>query len=100
MEKEKYITRAEECMFHVYNRFPVVFDHGEGVYLYDTDGKKYLDFGSGIGVMALGYGNKDYQDPLYIIDGVPTNMALNTLNTNDIESKQEFAVSFHLMVVV
>ena len=37
MKKEKYITRAEECMFHVYNRFPVVFDHGEGVYLYDTD---------------------------------------------------------------
>ena len=64
MEKEKYITRAEECMFHVYNRFPVVFDHGEGVYLYDTDGKKYLDFGSGIGVMALGYGNKAYQDAL------------------------------------
>jgi acetylornithine/N-succinyldiaminopimelate aminotransferase len=51
-------------MFHVYNRFPVVFDHGEGVYLYDTDGKKYLDFGSGIGVMALGYGNKAYQDAL------------------------------------
>ena len=55
MEKKEYINRAEGVMLHVYNRFPVVFDHGNGMYLYDTDGKKYLDFGSGIGVMALGY---------------------------------------------
>ena len=48
MKQEEYIKRAEENLFHVYNRFPVVFDHGQGVYLYDTDGKKYLDAGSGI----------------------------------------------------
>ncbi len=42
----------------------MVFDHGEGVYLYDTDGKDYLDFASGIGVMAFGYGNRDYNDAL------------------------------------
>ncbi len=64
MTKEAYMTEAEEHLFHVYNRFPVVFDHGEGMYLYDTDGKKYLDFGSGIGVMAFGYGNKEYNDAL------------------------------------
>ena len=64
MTKEAYMTEAEEHLFHVYNRFPVVFDHGEGMYLYDTDGKKYLDFGSGIGVMAFGYGNKEYNDTL------------------------------------
>ncbi|MCR5546780.1 MAG: aspartate aminotransferase family protein [Lachnospiraceae bacterium] len=64
MEKQEYIDLAEENLFHVYNRFPVVFDHGEGMYLYDTDGKKYLDFGSGIGVMAFGYGNKEYNDAL------------------------------------
>lgn len=60
MKQEEYIKRAEENLFHVYNRFPVVFDHGQGVYLYDTDGKKYLDAGSGIGVMALGYGDPEY----------------------------------------
>ena len=64
MTKEEYITNSEAHLFHVYNRFPVVFDHGEGVYLYDTDGKKYLDFGSGIGVMAFGYGNKEYSDAI------------------------------------
>lgn len=64
MTKEEYINNAEAHLFHVYNRFPVVFDHGEGVYLFDTDGKKYLDFGSGIGVMAFGYGNKEYSDAL------------------------------------
>ena len=51
-EKETYIGEAEKYLFHVYNRFPVVFERGEGVRLYDTDGKEYLDFGSGIGVMA------------------------------------------------
>ncbi|MBP5266566.1 MAG: aminotransferase class III-fold pyridoxal phosphate-dependent enzyme, partial [Lachnospiraceae bacterium] len=64
MTKQDYITEAEAHLFHVYNRFPVVFDHGEGVYLYDTDGKDYLDFASGIGVMAFGYGNKEYEQAL------------------------------------
>lgn len=59
---ETYINQAEANLLHVYNRFPVVFDRGEGVYLYDTDNKKYLDFASGIAVMALGYGNKEYTD--------------------------------------
>lgn len=64
MTKQDYITEAEAYLFHVYNRFPVVFDHGQGVYLYDTDGKDYLDFASGIGVMAFGYGNKEYEQAL------------------------------------
>lgn len=64
MTKQDYIDEAEQVLFHVYNRFPVVFDHGEGVYLYDTDGKDYLDFASGIGVMAFGYGNRDYNNAL------------------------------------
>ena len=58
------INKAEANLLHTYNRFQVVFDRGEGVYLYDTDGKKYLDFTSGIGVMALGYGNKTYTEAL------------------------------------
>jgi acetylornithine/N-succinyldiaminopimelate aminotransferase len=64
MNKEEYIKEAEENILHTYNRFPVVFDHGDGVYLYDTDGKKYLDFAAGIAVQALGYHNKEYNDAL------------------------------------
>ena len=58
------MKKADENILHTYNRFPVVFDKGEGVYLYDTNGKKYLDFASGIGVMALGYGNETYKNAL------------------------------------
>ncbi len=61
---DTYMNQAEANLLHVYNRFPVVFDRGEGVYLYDTDNKKYLDFAAGIAVMALGYGNKEYSETL------------------------------------
>ncbi len=64
MNKENYIQREEEVLLHTYNRFPVVLDHGEGVYLYDTEGKQYLDFAAGIAVQALGYGNKTYNEAL------------------------------------
>ena len=60
MEKQQYIDRAEHALYKVYNRFPVVFDHGEGVKLYDTDGQEYLDFGAGIAVMGLGYCDEEY----------------------------------------
>lgn len=58
------IQKAENSILHTYNRFQVVFDKGEGVYLYDTDGKQYLDFASGIGVQSLGYGNEEYKQAL------------------------------------
>ena len=58
------ISKAENAILHTYNRFQVVFDKGEGVYLYDTDGKQYLDFASGIGVQSLGYGNEEYKQAL------------------------------------
>ena len=64
MNKQDYIEGAEKALLHTYNRFPLVLDHGEGVYLYDTDGKKYLDFAAGIAVQALGYGNKEYNQAL------------------------------------
>lgn len=57
-------NRAENVLMHTYGRYPVVLDHGEGVYLYDTDGKQYLDFSAGIGVFALGYNNTAYNDAL------------------------------------
>ncbi|MCI8389795.1 MAG: aspartate aminotransferase family protein [Roseburia sp.] len=64
MNKENYITSAEENLLHTYNRFSLVLDHGKGVYLYDTDGKEYLDFAAGIAVQALGYGNEEYNQAL------------------------------------
>ena len=53
MNKQGYIDNAEKNLLHTYNRFSLVLDHGEGVYLYDTDGKKYLDFTAGIAVTIL-----------------------------------------------
>lgn len=64
MDKQGYMDEAEHALLHTYNRFPVIFEHGDGVHLYDTEGKEYLDFASGIGVMALGYHNKEYTDAL------------------------------------
>ena len=59
-----YIEKAEEAILHTYNRYPVVFDHGEGVHLYDVDGKEYLDFAAGIAVQSLGYGHQEYTQAL------------------------------------
>ena len=56
----EYMKRAEESILHTYNRFQIVLEKGEGVYLYDVNGKKYLDFAAGIGVYSLGYNNKEY----------------------------------------
>ena len=65
MERMKeYIEEAEQALLHTYNRYQVVLDKGEGVYLYDIEGKKYLDFCAGIAVFALGYANKKYNDAL------------------------------------
>lgn len=58
------MDRAENAVLHTYNRFPVVLERGEGVRLYDLDGKEYLDFGAGVAVFALGYGNKAYNQAL------------------------------------
>lgn len=62
MAMTEVIEQAENVILHTYNRFPVVFDRAEGVYIYDTEGKKYLDFASGIGVFALGYHHKGYTE--------------------------------------
>ena len=61
---KEHIEEAEKVLLHTYNRYQVVFDHGDGVYLYDEEGKKYLDFVAGISVFALGYNNKEYNDAL------------------------------------
>ena len=64
MNSQEYMNLAEEKLLHVYNRFKIVLDKGDGVYLYDVDGKKYLDFAAGIAVFALGYNYKSYNDAL------------------------------------
>lgn len=61
---KEYIDEAEKALLHTYNRYQVVLDKGDGVYLYDMEGKRYLDFVSGIAVFALGYNNKAYNDAL------------------------------------
>ena len=58
------IDQAEAAILKTYNRFQIVLDKGEGVYLYDNTGKQYLDFASGIGVQSLGYGNEEYKQAL------------------------------------
>lgn len=60
-----YIQEAKQQFISVYNRYPIVLDHGDGMYLYDTEGKKYLDFGSGIGVCGLGYHDPQYTRMLH-----------------------------------
>lgn len=64
MNTEQIIETAEEKLIHTYNRYQIVLDKGEGVRLYDKNGKEYLDFGAGIAVFALGYQNKEYNDAL------------------------------------
>lgn len=61
---KEYIDEAERALLHTYNRFQIVLDHGDGVHLYDMDGKEYLDFCAGIAVFALGYNNQRYNDEL------------------------------------
>lgn len=64
MGMKEYIEEAEKALLHTYNRYQIVLDKGEGVYLYDIEGKKYLDFVAGIAVFALGYHNQEYNDAL------------------------------------
>ena len=51
-----------QYIMNTYGRFPVAIDHGEGARLYDPEGRKYIDFTSGIGVTDLGYGYQPWVD--------------------------------------
>ncbi len=64
MNTEEIIETAESKLIHTYNRYQIVLEKGQGVRLYDHNGKEYLDFGAGIAVFALGYNNKEYNDAL------------------------------------
>lgn len=64
MSMNNYMDQAEEMLLHTYNRYQIVLEKGEEVYLYDTNGKKYLDFAAGIAVNSLGYSNQEYKNAL------------------------------------
>lgn len=64
MTTKDYIQEADASLLHTYNRYQIVLEKGDGVYLYDTDGNRYLDFAAGIAVFAFGYNNKSYNDAL------------------------------------
>lgn len=55
---ESLASRGEKVIMQTYSRYPIAFDYGKGVYLWDTNGKKYLDFVAGIAVNSLGYANE------------------------------------------
>lgn len=59
-----YMEEAEKLLMHTYSRYQIVLERGEGMYLYDTEGKKYLDFAAGIAVFAFGYNYKEYNEAL------------------------------------
>lgn len=64
MSMQTIIDEAEQALLHTYNRYQIVLDRGDGVHLYDVEGKEYLDFCAGIAVFALGYQNREYNDAL------------------------------------
>lgn len=76
-----YIENAEKYLLHAYNRYQIVFERGDGVYLYDNKGKKYLDFAAGIAVNSLGYGNEEYKQT--IKDQVDSLMHISNLFYNE-----------------
>src|SRR4030042_4393767 len=64
MNKQEIIMATKTYIANTYGRTDFVLDHGEGVYLYDTEGNQYIDCLAGIAVNALGYGNKAVVDAL------------------------------------
>ena len=68
MCSKEYIDRAEQAILHTYNRFPVVLEKGQGVRLYDVEGKEYLDFAAGIAVFSLGYNHPEYSKNVPMVE--------------------------------
>lgn len=61
---KQIMERGAQAVMNTYGRFPLVLEKGEGVYVYDTEGKKYLDFVAGIAVNALGHGYQGLCDAI------------------------------------
>jgi len=74
-------------LMDVYKRLPVTFERGEGVWLWDTNGNKYLDALSGIAVSALGHGNP------VLVNAIQTQAAklIHTSNLYQIANQEKLA---------
>ena len=59
-----FIEDGNKYIMNTYGRYPITLTHGEGVYVYDENGKKYLDMCAGIAVNALGYGHQKLTETL------------------------------------
>lgn len=64
MKTNEWMEQTEESVLHTYNRYQIVLEKGDGAYLFDSDGNKYLDFAAGIAVCALGYNDPEYNEAL------------------------------------
>lgn len=90
MKTNHLIEESEESILHTYNRFKIVLEKGQGVHLYDVEGKEYLDFAAGIAVCALGYNNQEYNQALK--DQVDKLLHVSNLFYNDPMTKAGEAV--------
>ena len=61
---QKIMERFKQFVAPTYGRFPITLDRGEGAYVWDTDGKRYLDLGGGIAVNCLGHANAEIAQAL------------------------------------
>ena len=92
----QYMQEEDDAILKTYNRYPVVLDHGDGAYLYDPEGKKYLDFSAGYAVSSLGYNNKEFNDALKAqIDKMihTSNLYYNTTCENSFHGRSMGAVA-------
>ncbi len=64
MTSQEILALTDQYVMHTYGRSPVAVDHGDGARLYTPEGREYVDFTSGIGVCALGYGNAAWLDAI------------------------------------
>ncbi len=64
LNQKQVIDETEEYVLHTYNRFPIAISRGEGMHVWDMEGREYLDFMAGIAVYALGYHFPGYDEAL------------------------------------
>lgn len=64
MNSNEIMSLTHQYIMNTYGRFPVALERGQGATLYSPEGKEYIDFTSGIGVNALGYGNQPWAEAI------------------------------------
>lgn len=61
---DELVSRGSRCVMNTYSRFSVALEHGEGMRVWDIEGKEYLDFVAGIAVNSLGYNHKKLSEAI------------------------------------